>query len=281
MFTTHRYVLVAVIAIASVGLFGRTAQAQVPIADTCPVSVRAAFDELDRVCDAVTRNEACYVANNVVAAFFEAAAEATFVQPADRVDVTTLRQLVTSPFDPETGDRGVAMMRLQANLPNTLPGQAVVFVLIGDVQVANDVAPEAAIALSDPVTAIAKTRVNARSGPTTTATVLDTLNVGEPISIDARNPAGDWLRGVYNDTVVWVAAVTVDLPGSVNELPVLADDRFGTMQAFQLQTGLGNPECLDAPHSLLVQSPQQVSVATGGPSVPTDSSRTSVPCVVQ
>ncbi len=237
-----------------------TAHAQVPGTDSCPAGVRDAFAQLDAVCTGIDRNEACYVANNVVAAFFEDVDENTFAQPSDRVGVEQIRQLSTAPFDPVTGEWGVAVMRVQANLPNTLPGQGVIFVMVGDVSLENAVDPNEAIALADPISATATDRVNVRSGPATTFNVVDVLEAGGAIAVDGRNEGGDWLRGVVNGAIVWVSTGAVNFPGDVNSLPVIADSRYGAMQAFTMSTGIGNAECEDAPNSLLVQAPQQVEV---------------------
>ncbi len=237
-----------------------TTFAQLPGNDTCPAGVREAFAQLDAVCSTLQRNEACYVSNNIIAAFYEDVDENTFSAPSDTVSLEQIRQLTTSPYDPETGAWGVAVMRVQANLPNTLPGQGVVFVMVGDVSLENAVAPNEAVALTDAIPATASSRVNARSGPGTTFNVVKVVEAGEAIGIDARNEAGDWLRGVLNDSIVWVFAGGVAFPGDAAALPIVGAGSYGAMQAFTMSTGIGNAECEDAPNSLLVQAPRQIEV---------------------
>lgn len=102
---------------------------------SCPPMVRQALDSVARACDNMGRNSVCY-GNTLVEAAFDGA-DIAFSRPADTSDVELLRTLRTFPLDEAAGLWGVAMMNIQANLPDTLPGQGVKLVLYGDVAIEN------------------------------------------------------------------------------------------------------------------------------------------------
>jgi hypothetical protein len=102
---------------------------------TCSSVVTQALDELQNNCGDLSRNSACYGYNNVMATFFSGLAPDAFDQPNDRVELADLQSITTAPLDPITSQWGIAVVKAQANLPDSLPGQAVTLLLLGDVQV--------------------------------------------------------------------------------------------------------------------------------------------------
>jgi hypothetical protein len=97
--------------------------------NTCSVLVEQALTEVSTSCEGIARNEACYGYNLVRAAFQTDVPADFFTQPADVTSIIELETIATSPFDETNGTWGVAVMNIQANLPDTLPGQNVTFVL--------------------------------------------------------------------------------------------------------------------------------------------------------
>ncbi|MBL8156741.1 MAG: hypothetical protein JNM70_21365 [Anaerolineae bacterium] len=106
---------------------------------TCDEQVSRAIDAAASACEALGRNEACYGNVNLTAEAQPGVADFRFEQVGDMVNVSTIQSLTLSPLNETSGDWGVAMMKLQANLPDTLPGQNVTFVLFGDMQITNAV----------------------------------------------------------------------------------------------------------------------------------------------
>jgi hypothetical protein len=107
--------------------------------DDCPAIVQTALSETEDVCSSTARNQVCYGNIQLEAIARESAPALSFSQPGDIIDAIDVQSLHLSPLS-ETGKTwGIAMMKLQANLPNTLPGQNVTFVLFGDVEVTNGV----------------------------------------------------------------------------------------------------------------------------------------------
>jgi len=223
----------------------------------CPAIVKQGLDATDQVCANTGRNQACY---GNVAVDFEPQPDVTdirFEAPGDIVDVASVRLMQLSPMDADTGIWGVGLMKLQANLPDTLPGQNVMVLLFGDVEIEN--AAETAQPILLDVTAT-KT-INMRSGPSTNDAVVASLTNGQTVTADSRNAASDWLHiQLVENQAGWVYAPLVTAEGDVNTLPVFtAEDTksaLTTMQAFYFKSGIGDAPCAEAPESgMLIQTP--------------------------
>ena len=104
---------------------------------TCPVIVSEALEATDASCADTGRNEACYGNIQITAIPKADAEDFTFEQQGDRVSVSNVESLLLSELNEDTGAWGVALLRVQANIPDTLPGQNVTFLLFGDVEISN------------------------------------------------------------------------------------------------------------------------------------------------
>ena len=110
-------------------------------AQSCSAEATQALDQVGANCAGLSDNAACYGHNGVVAAFTE---PVQFSAPGNIAPLPPLQTIQTLPYNPSTGEWGIAVLRLQANLPGTLPGQTTTLLLMGDMQVAaveNTVAP--------------------------------------------------------------------------------------------------------------------------------------------
>jgi uncharacterized protein YraI len=101
-------------------------------------------------------------------------------------------------------------MKVQANLPRTVPGQNVVIVMIGNMEIenlgsANDYAAE-------PVTVTTLTSANLRNEPSVYALVMDAVSAGEELLVDGMSDNGRWLRVVQEGRLLWVYGQSTDLP---------------------------------------------------------------------
>ena len=108
----------------------------------CSALVQQALQNTQEICGPAARNEACYghdmlqIEPQPNVRLFE------FDTAGDVVAVSALQSLRTAPLDETTGVWGVALLRLQANLPDTLPGQNVTFLIFGDTEIENTVTTE-------------------------------------------------------------------------------------------------------------------------------------------
>lgn len=258
MLTALAVMLVLVIGIVQVFASHMAAQ---PAAGACPALVEQALEDLGSNCDGLDRNGACYGYNSVAATFNEVQPDDFFSTPADRAGLAALDTIQTVPLDAERDLWGIAVMNVQANIPNALPGQNVVFLLMGDVEVANEVAPGDALAPADPVTVTTNTGSNLRSSPTAAANLLGSAPAGTQLPADGLSPDGEWLRVMFENRVAWINRTLVNASGDLDGLPQVGTQSRTPMQAFSFRTGFGDPLCSESPPSLLVvQGPENLAV---------------------
>jgi hypothetical protein len=103
----------------------------------CPAVVAQALTAVDTACQRTGRNQICYGNVQLSAEFNDGAGVIAFNAPGDIADLSAIRTVDLSPLDADGGQWGLALMRVQANLPDTLPGQNVTFLLFGDVELEN------------------------------------------------------------------------------------------------------------------------------------------------
>lgn len=233
-------------------------------ANNCSALLEEALFAIEDNCDATGRNEACYGYNQVSASFIDEVGGDFFTQPSDISDIAKLETIRTAGLNLESGIWGVALMNIQANIPNTLPGQNVTFMLMGDVEVENAVDPETAFQASDgiEITVTASSGANIRSGAGLNFNVVGGARPDDILLADGISEDGDWFRVAYNDRVAWVNRIVFDdtIEG-VEDLPVLGDGLQTPMQAFYLRTGIGQLECEEVPDNLLmVQGPENIEI---------------------
>jgi hypothetical protein len=114
---------------------------------TCDELVAAAIQAVGSACSATARNQACY-GNNLVDAELRAGAQARFTQVGDLAGIENLRLISTSPLDEIRQTWGVALLKAQANLPASLPGQNLTFLLYGGAAADNITPSVEAVVLS-------------------------------------------------------------------------------------------------------------------------------------
>jgi uncharacterized protein YraI len=221
--------------------------------DTCPTIVQTALANVDELCSDTARNEACYGSLTLTAEAQPDAVDFAFDAPGDIANVADIQSLTLSPMDESTGEWGVSLMRLQANLPDTLPGQNVTVLLFGDVEIKPVQSPP-----EISVTVGAENSVNVRSGPSTNDSVVGALAAGTTAAANGRNAAGDWLRvRIPDGGLGWVFAELVSGDASTLDVVSADDSAFTPMQAFYFQSGIGDAPCAEAPDSgILIQTPK-------------------------
>jgi hypothetical protein len=116
--------------IIGLGIVG-IAAAQSGLKD-CPALVEEALVAVGEQCNGLGRNEVCYGSNRVLAFGMDAEPLTSFATTGDIEKVTSVGSLITAGLDVEKQIWGVAVMSLQANLPDTMPGQNVTFLVFGD-----------------------------------------------------------------------------------------------------------------------------------------------------
>lgn len=125
------------VTLRSVIWFGLWMLGIVAVAQTsvCPSIVETALDSIDNLCGEAGRNQACYGNVSIETQFKTDVTDTSFADVGDIVDVSAIQSMQLSPMDEANNKWGLAMMRLQANIPDTTPGQNVTFLLFGDVEI--------------------------------------------------------------------------------------------------------------------------------------------------
>jgi uncharacterized membrane protein YgcG len=236
-----------------VGLWTVTAVAQT---DLCPAVVQQAIAETDHACQITNRNQACYGHISISAEPQPHAADFRFSQIGDIASVLDIRSLRLSSMDTNNFSWGVALLRIQANLPSTLPGQNVTMLVFGDTEIA-DAATSPALG----ITPAAGDFVSIRSQPQTDGSIMGSLASGASMMASGRTQDGSWLRVnmPMDNQIGWVYRPLVNGDSDVNALRVVKPDdpMYGPMQSFYLRTGIGAPRCAELPDSgILIQSPE-------------------------
>src|SRR5262245_48531883 len=103
--------------------------------ESCPTIVQAALTATNQACEGTGRNQVCYGNVLLQASPQAGVSDLNFSQPGDQANVSDIQTLTLSSRVIDDGTWGIALMNIQANLPDTLPGQNVRIVLFGDVQI--------------------------------------------------------------------------------------------------------------------------------------------------
>lgn len=104
----------------------------------CSKLVREALNNIAQTCNQLGMNMACYAQDKVYTTLREQTSEVSFDKPSDLAALHHLESIRTAEIDAALQQWGIAVMKVQANLANTLPGQGIIFVMVGDVAIDNE-----------------------------------------------------------------------------------------------------------------------------------------------
>jgi uncharacterized repeat protein (TIGR01451 family) len=226
----------------------------------CLPIVRQALQTVGNNCSSFDRNSACYGYDDVLASFVETVSTGAFSRPNDFAQLAAFERIETQPFDEVRDTWGIAIMNLQANLPDTFPGQNVVFMLLGDSEMENAVAPEEAFVSSVLVPITTQTGTDLFAQPSIESSLMAFVPPGVTLEADAISPDGQWVRVTFRELPGWLMRSALSMPDDP-ALPVFDPRTSRTpMQAFYFRTGLGQLECQQAPDTLVVQGPRGIAV---------------------
>lgn len=231
---------------------------------TCDELVEGFLEDLEANCTGVGRNSACYGVRALDAEFvdMDTLPEDYFVEPGNIADVLELVNLTSSVYNPEIPEWGVALMNLQANVPNTLPGQNVTFIMMGDMELENGVEPDEAFISDTSISLTVADATIANYLPSSNSDFVMSVPAGAEVLADAKSSNGFWVRIAYDERPGWIAISKLDEISTARliGLPMIDIDTQAPMQAFYFQTGIGQPQCFEAPSILVVQGPEDFAV---------------------
>jgi len=226
----------------------------------CTTFVKQALAATDKACVNTGRNEACYGHISLDAQPQSQDASFKFSEVGDKVDVARVSRLRLSPMDAKTDVWGVALLKVQADIPNDMPDTNVSVLVFGDVELEN--------AIPDPVYAdvvvSGPSNANIRRQPSNRGFVLSTLSPTTKVQAKGRSKDGAWLYvglpgGKGNGWVRRSLMKSTDDLTKLKELdPSLTS--YGPMQAFYLQNGKQQTTCQNVPNDgILIQTPEGVA----------------------
>lgn len=225
----------------------------------CPALVERALTQVGSNCSNLERNSACYGFNQVQATFAQTVAADFFTRPADVAELAAVQTIRTSPLDLAQNAWGIAVMNVQANVPDTLPGQAVTVLLLGDTEIENAVDP-ATGSLAFPTTVITQTATELRSASDPASAIISALPPGTVLDANGISPDGFAVRVQVNNATGWVNRSAINQIAALNSLPVISGSALSPMQAFYFRNGPGQSACRQTPSLLSVRSPENITV---------------------
>ena len=234
-----------------------TADAQEAI---CYEIVARALLDLSEKCADLERNSLCVGHSQVDASFAEDSGLSEFDTSGSRAPLTQLESLQTSGLDVGNGHWGVAIMNLQANLPQSRPGSGVIVLLGGDAALGHDVDVSQIDEIGEPLSTVALESTTRFAQAATIAGELGQLQKEEIALVDARTSTGEWLRVVNDGTVSWVERSRLAPLQAMESLPLVDTPDPFAMQAFSFSSASGMPECDAAEPVLVIQTPAETSV---------------------
>jgi len=225
----------------------------------CPALVQLALSQVGNNCADLGRNSACYGFNKLSASFNQSVDTNFFTRPADRSDLALLQNIQTAPLDLGLGQWGIAVLNVQANVPDTLPGQAVTFLLLGDSEIENAV--ESNSDSVQAVTVILQSAADLRSSAQFGSDIIGNLAAGTVVDADAISQDGTSIRLKTGSGAGWVNRDVVNPNPTLDQLPKVKPNSDSPMQSFYLRTRTGkNLDCVQTPSVLTIQSPQHLKV---------------------
>lgn len=108
------------------------------MAQQCLGIVTDALELASKSCKLTARNEVCYGNFSVTALPSVNPDDFKFDSQGDIVPIDEIAVMELDPFDEDKGEWGIVVGRMQAQLPDTLPGQNVTVILFGGVSLQND-----------------------------------------------------------------------------------------------------------------------------------------------
>ena len=217
----------------------------------CPINYSRALDQTQALCDGTGRNQACYGNNTVNLTPFSETVEYDFDAPGDMTDVEIIRSLSLSALDEETGNWGISMLRLLANLDPSHTDD-VTMLLFGDVDIESAVEPSEVL----PITTT--TYANVRRYPSTSSPVVNSVTENTTLMATGRLSDNTWVQITDTDSDLsgWIFADLLgDFDMDILSVVEATQPYFAPMQAFYFRSG-SQIDCASVPsNGIMIQTP--------------------------
>jgi hypothetical protein len=252
MFARYTYILKALLLGLLFVVPIRTTLLNAQESQDCPLMMRD-YSALQEACADMPDGTLCYGAGDVTA-FVDCEVTPDFNEMGDQLPLATVCALhAQGESENEMQTQGVALMRI-ASAVSEIPVQMIV---MGDVNMQNN---------SSNATTF-ETRIDmeaeVRTGPSSQYSIIDTLNAGDIVYVNACNCTGNWLRITLPDgNVGWIAARRATVLDTGMGLPSITPDTpvYNVMQAFTFASAPADESCEQLPAGILIQAPSDVHV---------------------
>ena len=246
---------VLLVLLASVGLAVASAQD-----DLCRETVDKAFSSIRENCADLERDSVCYSHPLVAAHFADAENGADFNVPSQRASVVELSSVRTAALDAEQARWGVAIINLQAKLPQTYQGQGVIVLLAGAAEVINEIDSAAVASIGEPLRTAALAETTLFKNPGIIPEPLGAVVIDELLLVDAYDDTGEWLRVVNDGKIAWVERKDVARLNAMETLPTIGIGASFPFQALSITTSAEYPACEQAEPMVAIQTPEGLPV---------------------
>ncbi|PJF28593.1 MAG: hypothetical protein CUN52_12670 [Phototrophicales bacterium] len=263
--TTHR-IKYLLLSLGIIALF--TSIITATIAQDCPMVIEDILNTVGDICADTGRNQVCYGNSNITVT--QASDYLEFNTVGDITDLVSIKNYSLSPYNAQDNLWGIALMKVQANIPDTIPGQNVTLLAFGDIVLEDATEGIYLNATIDTNTPVFIAPADERTDDNT----VTTLTADTPIQIIGRNNNSDWFLVHLGETANypngWVQRANISPLGDDRLLlPIYADDvlmntdaslpRANPMSIFRLKTGIGETNCQQLPpDGVLIQTPQGI-----------------------
>ena len=169
--------------------------AQAAASDQCSQVLSLVQKNLSAGCSSLNHGEACYGNAPITVEYQDPASakQSPFAKAGDIVGINLLKSLVTGPLKVDTSEWGVAVLRVQADtLPGTTAGQAVTFVLFGDVSITGVSGPDQGSmppAVTSACTATTTRNTYLRNAPGPNEQTVQLVTASSPVNATTPGPA--------------------------------------------------------------------------------------------
>lgn len=178
----------------------------------CDELVREFISTMDETCPGMGRNEVCHGSTYAIAEFFDSELDhqGVFTRIGDIVSTSDIDRLYTAEYNPHIPQWGIALLKAQANIPNTLPGEIVTFILMGDTELSNSVEPDSQFESIARVPLRVERGVPAYYFPRVDSRVTIGVLAGAELFADARSSDNAWVRIVEDGVAGWIEISALD-----------------------------------------------------------------------
>ncbi len=255
---------------SAIGVAGTNA-AQGPVTPgpvACAQIVPMVEQNLAGSCSTLDQDQACYVNQTARIEYADNVNTIIpFAKVGDIVPLNVIKSITTSPLDLQTGEWGLAALKVQASPSSgTTAGQTVIVFLYGNAYMTDLLRTSATAATPTACTGTTTRATYLRGAPASTGASLQLLQAKTTVTITGRSANDLWLQAESQGATGWLSAQAVKLSCTLSNVPqvgVTPPAILPALSGFYFSTGVGpQAACKDTPSGgLFIATPKGMTVA--------------------